>query len=76
MLHIGVGSLASPAATASGQTHDVFAVLPFARRHLVRDLVPALVDGEVAEHGPGLQRDQRLPQLFGVEAIGLPDCIY
>jgi hypothetical protein len=41
---------------------------------LVRDL--ALVDGEVAEHGPGLQRDQRLPQLFGVEAIGLPDCIY
>jgi hypothetical protein len=64
MLHIGVGSLASPAATASGQTHDLFAVLPFARHDLVRDLVPALVDGEVAEHGSGSLARPATPAAF------------
>jgi hypothetical protein len=53
-----------------GPDHGRLAILPLDGDGFVTDLEAARIDGKVAEHGLGLQLQQGLPELVGVEAAG------
>src|SRR5205807_7409082 len=55
-----------------GPNYDLFAVLPLAGHELMSDLVPALIHREVAGDSLRFEREQRFPQLFGIETTSPP----
>src|SRR5436190_7946066 len=53
-----------------GPDYDLFTVLPLCRHSPAAGLITALVDGEGAKERRSLERQQRLPQLVGIQTSG------